>query len=82
MQDKGFMADRMNDIRIENSSVNSSCTHSIVPMPKLEISMFDGKNPRWWVKRCKKFFPFYNIEESQKVNLASTYLNDAADAWF
>ena len=82
MHDREIMVDRMNDRRIENNLVNNSYTHSVVPMPKLEIPMFDDKNPRWWVKRCHKFFQFYNIKESQKVDLASAYLNNVADAWF
>ena len=47
MHDREFMANRMNDRRMENNSMNNSYTHSIVPMTKLEIHMFDSKNPRW-----------------------------------
>ena len=52
------------------------------PTPKLEIPMFDGTNPRWWVHRCERMFCFYGVLEQQRVTLAVTYLNDAGDAWF
>jgi len=44
--------------------------------------MFEGMNPRWWVRRCERFFQFYKVPKEQKVNLVATYLNDAVDSWF
>ena len=44
--------------------------------------MFDGMNPRWWVRRCKRMFNFYHVPEHQRVTFAVAYLNDAGDAWF
>ena len=26
------------------------------PMPKMEIPLFNGHNPRWWVRRCEGMF--------------------------
>lgn len=43
-------------------------TQNHVPMPRLEIPMFEGKKPRWWVRRCGRFFQFYRIPEDQKIN--------------
>jgi len=31
------------------------------PMPKMEILVFDGSNPQWWVRRCERMFEWYNI---------------------
>ena len=39
MHYREIMADRMNDRRMENNSMNKSYTHGVVPMPKLEIPM-------------------------------------------
>ena len=33
------------------------------PTPKLGIPMFDGTNPRWWVRRCERMFSFYGVLE-------------------
>ena len=50
-----------------------------LPMPKMEIPLFDGQNPRWWVRRCERFFQLYKVPEEQKVTMAATYLNDTTD---
>lgn len=56
--------------------------HHHTPVPRLEIPIFEGDKPRWWIRRCERFFTCYQVVESQKVNLAATYLNDMVDAWF
>ena len=51
-------------------------------MPRLQIPIFEGDKPRWWIRQCERFFHHYQVAENQKVNLAVAYLNDIADAWF
>lgn len=51
-------------------------------MPRLEIPMFEGIESRWWIRRCERFFQYYNITECQKISLAANYLKDMADAWY
>ena len=53
-----------------------------LPMPKMEIPLFDGHNPRWWVRRCERMFSLYNVAEQQNVTLAAAYLNDTGDVWY
>ena len=48
---------------------------TITPMPSLEIQIFVGDKPRWWIRRCKSFFHYYHVAENQKVNLVAAYLN-------
>ena len=78
--EKDNLIDQVVHRRLENNSSNTPYVHNNVLMPKLEIPLFDGKNPRWWIKRCQNFFQFYNIPKFQKINLASAYLNDTANA--
>ena len=51
-------------------------------MLRLEIPIFEGKKPRWWVRRCERLFQFYRIPENQKITLAAAYLNEVADSWY
>ena len=44
--------------------------------------MFEGINPKWWLRKCEQLFNWYNIPEGQRVALATTYFNDTGDAWF
>ena len=34
--------------------------------PRLEILVFEGLKPRWWIHRCERFFQFYNVVEGWK----------------
>ena len=51
-------------------------------MPKLEIPLFDGSNPKWWVRRCKWMFGWHNVPKERRVALVVACLNDAGDAWY
>ena len=53
-----------------------------MPLPKMEIIVFDEQKLRWWVRRCERLFSVYNISEQHRVTLASACLNDVGDAWF
>ncbi|XP_026399465.1 uncharacterized protein LOC113295338 [Papaver somniferum] len=40
------------------------------------------ENPRGWVQKSERYFQIHNIEEHQKVSVASIYLEGKADKWF
>lgn len=44
--------------------------------------MFDGSNPRIWIKKCMKYFTLCKILDNQKVDLASLYLIGKAESWY
>ena len=44
--------------------------------------MFEGMKPRWWARKCERFFQFYRIPKEQKINVVAAYLNDATDSWY
>ena len=50
--------------------------------PKLEIPMFDGVNPLWWVRRCERMFSFYQKLEQQGMTIIAPYLSNVGDTWF
>ncbi|KAL4379604.1 hypothetical protein GQ457_02G023110 [Hibiscus cannabinus] len=56
--------------------------NTIMPRPKIELQMFDGENPRSWVKKCQKYFTLFAILENQKLEIASMYLTGRAEVWF
>jgi len=51
-------------------------------MPRLEIPVFEGDNPRWWVRKCERMFDWYDIPEVRRVPLAAAYFDDVVDAWY
>lgn len=52
------------------------------PMPWMEIPVFEGIHPRWWLRKCERLFDWYNVPGIQRVGLAATYFNEVVDAWF
>ncbi|XP_027174452.1 uncharacterized protein LOC113774084 [Coffea eugenioides] len=51
-------------------------------LPRMEFPVFDGTNPREWVRRANKYFQIYEVEEEMKTDIAQLYLKDRADIWF
>ncbi|XP_052203128.1 uncharacterized protein LOC127808594 [Diospyros lotus] len=52
------------------------------PMPRMEIPVFEGIHPRWWLRKCERLFEWYNVPRMQRVGLAVAYFNEVVDAWF
>ncbi|KAL4309278.1 hypothetical protein GQ457_01G012100 [Hibiscus cannabinus] len=50
--------------------------------PKIELPMFEGSNPRGWIKKCQKYFALLEIQEEHKMDLASMHLEGRAETWF
>lgn len=50
---------------------------------KLDFPKYDGMDePIIWICRAEKYFSLYEIRESDKVSLASFYLEGDAQLWF
>ena len=50
--------------------------------PRLEFPIFDGKNPRHWLRRRSKIFQIYQIHEDFQVETAAMFLDSKPDVWF
>ncbi|KAJ0048459.1 hypothetical protein Pint_15579 [Pistacia integerrima] len=66
------------------SGTGSGQNNSFVPKTlKIDFSRYDGKDdPTTWVCKAKKYFALYEINEFDKVNLASFYFESDALLWF
>jgi len=54
------------ELSIEEPAVrvsDSSQTTHYTSMPRLEIPIFEGSKPTWRIRRCERFFQFYNVAE-------------------
>ena len=62
----------------------TSLLNSIIPKTvKLDFPRCDGKDdPTTWVCRAEKYFSLHEIAESDKLTLASFYLEGNAQLWF
>ncbi|KAH0695602.1 hypothetical protein KY284_015656 [Solanum tuberosum] len=46
-----------------------------------KLWQFGGKNPEAWIVQAEHYFDFHKIEEDQKLNVASFYLDGEALKW-
>ena len=49
---------------------------------RLEMPVFDGKNPDGWVLRAERFFNMNRLNEAEKMDAAMINLDGDALAWF
>lgn len=50
--------------------------------PKIEFPVFEGMNPREWIKKCRKYFSLCKVPDSQKLDVASMHTRGKAEIWF
>lgn len=51
-------------------------------LPRIEFPVFDGMNPRIWIKKCARYCNLCKIPDNQKVDVASIHLVGKAEMWF
>lgn len=51
-------------------------------LPRIELPMFSGANPREWIRKCTKFFTIYQIAEQWRMEVIELYLEDKAEIWY
>ncbi|KAH0706202.1 hypothetical protein KY285_010700 [Solanum tuberosum] len=53
-----------------------------ITVKNTKLWQFRGKNPEAWIVQAEHYFDFYKIEEDQKLNVASLYLDGEALKWY
>ncbi|XP_027170262.1 uncharacterized protein LOC113770100 [Coffea eugenioides] len=51
-------------------------------LPKMDLPVFDGDNPREWIRKANKYFKIHGVEDDMKSEVAELYFRDRADIWF
>jgi hypothetical protein len=51
-------------------------------VPKINMRKFDGKDPITWILQMEQFFDLHNVPHTQKVRIASLYLEPNQFVWF
>jgi hypothetical protein len=50
--------------------------------PKIDMRKFDGKDPITWILQMEQFFDLHNVPHTQKVQIASLYLEPNQFVWY
>jgi hypothetical protein len=61
-----------------NSNIGLKTNH----IPKTDIWKFDGKDPITWILQLEQFFDLHNVPHTQKVRIASLYLEPNQFVWY
>jgi hypothetical protein len=51
-------------------------------VPKIDMRKFDGKDPITWILQMEQFFDLHNVPPTQKVRIASLYLEPNQFVWY
>ena len=54
-------------------------THHV---PKIDMRKFDGKDPATWILQMEQFFDLKNLQNTQKVRMATLYLELNQFVWY
>jgi hypothetical protein len=50
--------------------------------PKIDMRKFDGKDPITWILQMEQFFDLHDVPHTQKVQIASLYLEPNQFVWY
>jgi hypothetical protein len=50
--------------------------------PKIDMRKFDGKDPITWILHTEKLFDLHDVQHTQKVRIASLYLEPNQFVWY
>ena len=53
-----------------------------IQLSKIDMRMFDGKDPITWIFQMKQFFYLHQVPNLQKVTIASLYLEPEQFVWY
>jgi len=54
-------------------------THHV---PKIDMRKFDGKDPITWILQMEQYFDLHNVQNTQKVCIATLYLEPNQFVWY
>ena len=49
---------------------------------KLEVPRFDDTDPMVWIFKITQFFDYHSTPDSERLTIASFYMDDPTFAWF
>jgi hypothetical protein len=61
-----------------NSNLGLKTNH----IPKIDMRKFDAKDPITWIPQMEQFFDLHNVPYTQKVRIASLYLEPNQFVWY
>ena len=69
-------------INVNHDSIDSNVGSKTHHIPKIDMRKFDGKDPATWILQMEQFFDLNNVQNTQKVCMATLYLEPNQFVWY
>src|SRR5271168_5395575 len=64
-----------NKRNVNHDSIDSNVGSKTRHIPKIDMRKFDGKDPATWILQMEQFFDLNNVQNTQKIRIATLYLD-------
>ena len=71
-----------NKINVNHDSIDSNVGSKTHHIPKIDMRKFDDKDPATWILQMEQFFDLNNVQNTQKVLMATLYLEPNQFVWY
>ena len=69
-------------INVNRDFINSNVGGKNQHIPKMEMRKFDGKDPVTWILQMEQYFDLHNVQNTQKVRIATLHLETNTFVWY
>ena len=70
-----------NKINVNLDFINSNVGGKNHHIPKMDMRKFDGKDPVTWILQMEQYFDLHNVQNTQKVRIATLHLEKNTFLW-
>ena len=71
-----------NKRNVNHDSIDSNVGSKTHHIPKIDMRKSDGKDPATWILQMEQFFDLNNVQNTQKVRIATLYLEPNQFVWY
>ena len=71
-----------NKINVNCDLINSNVGRKNQHIPKLDMRKFDGKDPVTCILQMEQYFDLHNVQNTQKVRIATLHLEQNTFVWY
>ena len=71
-----------NKRNVNHDFIDSNIGTKTHHVPKIDMRKFDGKDPTTWILQMEQFFDLNNVQNTQKVRIATLYLEPNQFVWY
>ena len=71
-----------NKINVNRDFIKSNVGGKNHHIPKMDMRKFDGKDPVTWILQMEQYFDLHNVQNTQKVHIATLHLEQNTFLWY